>query len=69
MIYDMKSKHYEMLSANSADALSVKVKEKLEDGWRQWGSPLCNPMTLDDTGHSLYQAFVKEKYDLEDLVE
>ena len=69
MIYDMKSKHYEMLSANSADALSVKVKEKLEDGWRQWGSPLCNPMTLDDTGHSLYQAVVKESYDLEDLVE
>ena len=69
MIYDMKSKHYEMLSANSADSLSVKVKEKLEDGWRQWGSPLCNPMTLDDTGHSLYQAVVKETYDLEDLVE
>ena len=69
MIYDMKNRDYEILSANSADALSVKVKEKLKDGWKQWGSPLCNSMTLDDAGHSLYQAVVKETYDLEDLVE
>jgi hypothetical protein len=54
-----------MLSANSADSLNVKVKEKLKEGWKQWGSPMCNPMTLDDTGHSLYQAVVK----VGDLVE
>jgi hypothetical protein len=65
MIEDMKSRDYEMLSANSADSLNVKVKEKLKEGWKQWGSPMCNPMTLDDTGHSLYQAVVK----VGDLVE
>ena len=69
MIDDMKKKMYELLSANSADSLNAKIKDKLEDGWKQWGSPMCNPMTLDDTGHSLYQAVVKEVYDFEDLVE
>jgi len=60
MICDKKNRDYEMLSANSADDLSVKVKEKLKDGWKQWGAPLCNSVTLDDRGHSLYQAVIKE---------
>ena len=69
MIDDMKKKMYELISANSAEALNTKMKEKLEDGWKQWGSPMCNPLTLDDTGHSLYQAVVKEICDFGDVIE
>lgn len=68
MIGDTK-KMYELLSANSADDLNAKIKEKLEDGWKQWAAPMCNPMTLDDTGHSLYQAVVKEIHDFGDVIE
>jgi len=65
MIEDMKKRHYVLLSANSASVLSERVQEKLDDGWKQWGSPFCNQMTLDDTGHSLYQSVVKEEWILE----
>lgn len=68
MIEDNKKRMYQLLSANSADLLSKKVKNKLDDGWKQWGQPMCNPL-LDDRGHSLYQAVVKEVYEFEDLVE
>lgn len=66
MIEEMKKKHYVLLSANSAVALSKIIQEKLDDGWKQWGSPFCNPLTLDDTGHSLYQSVVKEEWILEE---
>jgi hypothetical protein len=66
MIEERKKRHYVLLSANSAAALSKRVQEKLDDGWKPWGSPFCNTVALDDIGHSIYQSAVKEEWILEE---
>ena len=58
-MYGMKKRHYQLVSSNNAASLTEQVQEKLDEGWKQWGSPFSHA-TLDEQGHSLYQAVIIE---------
>ena len=55
----MYRREYALLSAQDSDTLSKQAQRRLDDGWKQWGPPFCNPNS-DAAGHCLYQGIVKE---------